>query len=151
MGTVGADGTVPLPSFIADALNGAAGRRLIVGAHENDPCLTAYTPAHRRVLLADIERRRLRDEAAGLATGDHHQRARRAFGFVEEAGVDGDGCLALPALMRRKGGIGGSVLFVGTGESFEIWDPQTALAAGDETLREIAACRLGAGDEQGAC
>ena len=138
-----------LPPFVTEALSGgAAGLRLIVGAHEKDPCLTAYAPAHRKVLLADIERRRLRDEAAGLPSGDHHQRTRRAFGFVEEAGVDAEGCLALPALMRRKGRIGGSVLFVGTGESFEIWDPETALAAGDETVREIAACRFGSVEQE---
>jgi MraZ protein len=149
VGAVGADGTVPLPPFITNALSGAvAGRRLIVGAHDRDPCLKAYAPAHRRVLLAEIERRRLQDEAAGVPAADHHRRARRMFGFVEETGVDSEGRLALPALMRKKGRIGGTVLFVGTGESFEIWDPDTALEAGDDSLREIAAYRFGSGQEE---
>ena len=144
VGAVRADGTVPLPPFILNALSAAApGRRLIVGAHDEDPCLKAYEPGHAAALLADVERRRLRDEAAGLTSTEHHRRARRAFGFAEEASIDADGRLALPAMMRRKGRIGDLVLFVGTGGSFEIWDPQTACSAEDESLREIAEYRLG--------
>ncbi|TFI56535.1 hypothetical protein E2493_19535 [Sphingomonas parva] len=148
VGRVAADGTVSLPPFIVRALQAAGEPRLIVGAHEQDPCLKAYRPAHRAALLAEVERRRLRDEASGGTVTDHHQRARRAFGFAEEARLDDQGRLRLPAMMRRKGGIGGRALFVGTGESFEIWDPEAAQSAGDETLREIAAYRLGGESEE---
>ena len=148
VGRVAADGTVSLPPFIMRALAGAAERRLIVGAHEKDACLKAYEPAHQAALLQDVERRRLRDEASGTSSVDHHQRARRAFGFAEEARVDAKGRLALPAMMRRKGGIGEVALFVGTGASFEIWDPEAARNAGDDALREIAAFRLAETTEQ---
>lgn len=144
VGAVRADGTVPLPRFILSALAGeAGGRRLIVGAHDEDPCLKVYEPAHGASLLANVERQRLRDEAAGHSAEEHHRRARRAFGFAEEALIDADGGLVLPAMMRWKGKIGNSALFVGTGESFEIWDPETARTADDESLREIAEYRLG--------
>ena len=144
VGAVRADGTVPLPPFVIRALSGAApGLRLIVGAHEADPCLKAYAPAHAAALAAEVERRRLRDDAAGLSADDHHRRARRAFGFAEESAVDAKGRLTLPALMRRKGRIGDVALFVGTGGSFEIWDPETARSTDDEWLREIADYRLG--------
>jgi MraZ protein len=122
--------------------SGAGTGRMMVGAHESDPCLTAYEPRFAPVLRAEIERRRLRDEAAGADASVHHARARRAFGFVEDAEIDG-GRLMLPEMMRRKGRIEGRVLFVGTGGGFEIWNPELAREAGDEGLRELAEYRLG--------
>jgi MraZ protein len=140
---VGADGTVSLPPFIRRVLDSGAGTgRMMVGAHESDPCLTAYEPRHAPVLRAEIERRRLRDEAAGADASIHYARARRTFGFVEHAEIEA-GRLMLPEIMRRKGRIEGRVLFVGTGGGFEIWNPDVAREAGDEGLRELAEYRLG--------
>ena len=142
LGTVGADGTVPLPPFVRRVLGNGGGARMMVGAHESDPCLTAYEPGYTPVLQADMERRRLRDEAIGASPERHHARARRAFGFVEDAELK-DGRIVLPAMMRSKGRIGDLALFVGTGGSFEIWNPDLACEAGDEALRELAEYRLG--------
>lgn len=141
-GAVGADGTVPLPPFIRRVIDGGSGTgRLMVGAHEADPCLTAWEPRRAPALQAEIERRRLHDETAGVAASGHFHRARRAFGLVEDAAVDA-GRLALPLMMRRKGRIGARVLFVGTGNGFEIWNDEEALASQDPTMREIAQFRL---------
>lgn len=147
---VGLDGAVALPSFILRVVEGGAGLgRMMVGAHESDPCLTAWEPRRAPALHAEVERRRLRDEAAGAPSADHHARARRAFGFVEDAIID-KGRLLIPPMMRRKGCIGERVLFVGTGSGFEIWNPDVARRAGDAALREIAEYRLGIeADESG--
>jgi MraZ protein len=141
--SVGSDGAVRLPPFILRVVEGGAGLgRMMVGAHESDPCLTAWEPRRAPALQAEVERRRLRDEAHGAPSEDHHARARRAFGFVEDALIE-KGRLVIPPMMRRKGGIEGRVLFVGTGSGFEIWNPETARDAGDAGLREIAVYRLG--------
>lgn len=140
--SVGADGAVRLPPFILRVVAGGGEGRVMVGAHESDPCLTAWEPRRASVLQAEVERRRLRDEAEGASAAEHHARARRAFGFVEDAMVV-RGKLMLPPMMRRKGCIGARVLFVGTGGGFEIWDPETAREAIDPALREIAEYRLG--------
>jgi MraZ protein len=140
---VGLDGAVRLPPFILRVVESGAGLgRMMVGAHESDPCLTAWEPRRAPALHAEVERRRLRDEAGGAPAADHHARARRAFGFVEDAIID-KGRLVIPSMMRRKGRIEGRVLFVGTGSGFEIWNPDVARAAGDSALREIAEYRLG--------
>jgi MraZ protein len=123
-------------------IGGGSGATVTLGAHESDPCLTAYQPGHAPVLEAALERLRLRDEAAGAGSDKHHVRARRAFGFVEDADVEGDR-LALPPMMRMKGRIAELVLFVGAGATFEIWNPEVALEEGDEGLRELAGYRLG--------
>ena len=141
LGTVGADGAVPLPYFVRRVLDNGGGR-MMVGAHESDLCLTAYEPGYVPVLQADIERRRLRDEALGAPAEMHHARARRAFGFLEDAELR-DGRVLLPAMMRSKGRIAELALFVGTGGSFEIWNPHLARQTGDEALRELAEYRLG--------
>lgn len=140
---VGPDGAVRLPPFILRVVEGGAGLgRMMVGAHESDPCLTAWEARRAPALAAEVERQRLRGETLGAPAAEHHSRARRAFGFVEDAIIE-RGRLTIPPMMRRKGRIGEQVLFVGTGSGFEIWNPEVARAADDEALREIAEYRLG--------
>ena len=150
VGPVGLDGAVPLPPFILRVVEGGAGLgRMMVGAHESDSCLTAWEPRRAPELHADVERRRLHDEAQGAPAAEHHARARRAFGFVEDAVIE-RGRMTIPPMMRRKGGIERQVLFVGTGSGFEIWNPERARRAGDAALREIAEYRMGLEEEGGA-
>ncbi|HYD38486.1 MAG TPA: hypothetical protein VEA60_12785 [Allosphingosinicella sp.] len=143
-GALDENGRVRLPSFILREVRGQGdGGRLMFGIHESDPCITGFEPALRPRLEAELERRRLRDEALGLPPDDHHARARRTFGLVEEARYDDGGRLTLPPLARRRGSLGRDILFVGAGSHFEIWDPARALAEGDEALRYLAEFRLG--------
>ena len=143
LGALDEEGRVRLPPFILRemARHGDCGR-VLLGLHETDPCLTGYGAALRPRLEAELERRRLRDEALGLAAEAHHIRARRTFGLVEEARYDEGGRLTLPPMALRRGGLGRDVLFVGAGSHFEIWDPALALAEGDEELRFLAEYRL---------
>lgn len=147
LGALDAAGRVRLPPFILrEVARTGDGGRLLLGVHEKDPCITGYGPALRPRLEAELERRRLRDEALGLPADGHHARARRTFGLVEEARYDEDGRLTLPLLARRRGGLGRDILFIGVGNHFEIWDPSLAIAEGDEELRYVARYRLGGSD-----
>lgn len=147
LGALDEAGRVRLPPFILRevARHGDAGR-LLFGVHETDPCITGYGPALRPRLEAELERRRLRDEALGLPSDGHHARARRTFGLVEEARYDDGGRLTLPPLARRRGSLGRDILFIGAGSHFEIWDPSRAIAEGGEALRYLAEYRLGGTD-----
>ncbi|MEO7178897.1 MAG: hypothetical protein ABIW83_08635 [Allosphingosinicella sp.] len=146
LGALDEEGRVRLPPFILRemARYGDAGR-VLVGVHESDPCLTGYGSALWPRLEAELERRRLRDETLGRAPDEHHARARRTFGLVEEARYDEAGRLTLPPLARRRGGLGARILFIGAGSHFEIWDPSRAMAEGDEELRYVAEYRLAGG------
>lgn len=130
-----------LPVFVRHTLarRGDAGF-LLVAAHAIDPCLTAYDRGLVPILHAEAERRRIAEEA--VAPQAHYARGRLIFGFVEEVAIGNGGAVALPALMRRRAGLGGVVLIVAAGAAFDIWDPQRALARGDPDLRELAAWHL---------
>jgi DNA-binding transcriptional regulator/RsmH inhibitor MraZ len=144
LGAVDASGRVRLPDFVQEAVIGRSGdRRIVFGAHPSDTCMTGFDPFYAGILHAELERRRLADEALGAAADAHHDRARRAFGLAEEGRFDGDGTIALPELLRRSSRIGDLALFVGTGGAFEIWDPSLARERGGE-LRALAEYRLGA-------
>lgn len=137
---VDAGGGMILPLFILRALlRRSEARRVLFGPHEADPCATGYDEGYQAWLYAEVERRRLRDETLGLAPAQHHMRIRRAFGAVEAADVDSRGRIVLPPMTRRRIRVGDAALVVGTGGSFEIWNPEIARAAGDGELRELAA------------
>ena len=146
LGALDEEGRVRLPPFILrEITRHGDGGLLLFGVHEQDPCITGYGPALQPRLEAELERRRLRDEALGLPSDGHHARARRTFGLVEEARYDDGGRLTLPPLARRRGSLVRDILFVGAGSHFEIWDPERAIAEGDEALRYVAEYRLGGG------
>lgn len=138
------DGNVALPGFLSEALEHESGQAdLLISTHESDSCLVGYAREHLRVLHDRTELWRAADEAAGRDAREHHRRTRHYFGMVEAAPRNA-GMLRLPAVLRSIGHIGRTALFVGTGERFEIWDPDLALAAGDAELRELTRWRLAA-------
>ncbi len=146
---VDAEGCLQLPDFVLRALGRRSeARRLLFSPHEVDPCMTGYDPGYETWLFAEAERRRLREEALGVAPGAHHRRARRTFGAAEAAGVDEAGWILLPPMARRRAGIEGAALLVGTGGSFEIWNPEIARAADDDELRALVGFALGEPDSR---
>ncbi|MDP8995283.1 MAG: division/cell wall cluster transcriptional repressor MraZ [Pseudomonadota bacterium] len=143
LNAVDAKGRLSIPAFIRSVVERRSdAKAVVIGAHEVDPCLTAYDRGYARILHAENERRRLREEAEGAAAQTHFSRARRTFGLTEDVPYDPSGRIILPPMMRRKGRIEDLALFVGVGGTFEIWNPLVALEQGDEDLRELAAYRL---------
>ena len=141
LNAVDAKGRLSVPAFIRSVIERRTdAKAIIIGAHEVDPCLTAYDRNYARNLYSENERRRLNEESADPQA--HFSRARRTFGITEEVPYDSSGRIILPPMMRRKGRIEDQALFVGVGGTFEIWNPQIALKSDDAELRELAAFRL---------
>ncbi len=146
---VDAGGGMQLPPFVLNALaRRSEDRRVLFSPHEMDPCMSGYDPGHEAWLFAEAERRRLREEALGLAPSVHHRRVRRTFGAAESADVDEAGRVVLPPMIRRRSAIEDSALVIGTGGGFEIWNPRIARGAGDEEVRRLAEFALGERDEE---
>jgi DNA-binding transcriptional regulator/RsmH inhibitor MraZ len=137
------DGNVAIPAFLAEAIGDAAAE-LLVSKHA-DGCLVGYDRAHLAELGARAEARRLADEARGEDARTHYRRMRRTFGVVEKMPRSG-ARLRIPPAMRHLGRIDRLALFVGAGDSFEIWNPSLALESEDEAFRDLTAYRLGEGN-----
>ena len=141
LNAVDAKGRLSVPAFIRSVVERRSdARAIIIGAHEVDPCLTAFDLNYARNLHSENERRRLAEETADAQA--HFARARRTFGITEEVPYDSSGRIILPPMMRRKGRIEDLALFVGVGGTFEIWNPRVAIESGDAGLKELAAYRL---------
>ena len=136
---VDAEGNAAIPGFVAEALTDQP--ELIVAKHESDACLVGYGPARLALLAERSERRRLADEARGAEARSHYQRMRRTFGLADRL-PRRDTTIRIPAAMRHLGKIDGLALFVGTGDSFEIWNPELAMASEDPQFRDLAAFQL---------
>ena len=143
LNAIDAKGRLSVPAFVRSVIERRSdARAIVIGLHPVSPCCVAYGRGHARKLWADLERRRLAEEAKGGPPDDHYARMRRAFGLAEDVTYDASGRIVPPPMMRRKGGIDDLALFVGVGEMVEIWNPRTALERGDSDLKEIAAWRL---------
>lgn len=138
---VDADGHVAIPAFLEAALPADTGAEIIVARHQGEPCLTGYDRTHFSALAERAERRRLAEEARGEEARAHYRRMRSTFGLSERVRRDAKG-MHIPAAMRHLGRIEDLALFVGAGDSFEIWNPALALESDDEQFRALAEFRL---------
>jgi DNA-binding transcriptional regulator/RsmH inhibitor MraZ len=136
---VDTDGNVAIPAFLAEALDGDS--ELLVSKHGTDGCLVGYDRDYLKELSLRTEARRIAGEARGEDARKHHARLRRTFGVVEKMPRAG-ATIRIPAAMRHLGRIGGLALFVGTGDGFEIWNPDLAIENEDEQFRDLAAFQL---------
>ena len=136
------DGSIAIPAFLEEAIAGETSE-ILVAKHESDACLIGYDRAHLTRLAERNERRRIHGEARGADVRAHYQRMRRSFALTDRMPRDASR-ITLSAAMRHLGRIGRHALFVGTGDSFEIWNPELAMQSGDEQFRDLATYRMGA-------
>jgi MraZ protein len=151
LNAVDAKGRVSIPAFLRGVIERRGDARTIVLAkHEAFPCLSAYDPAYAALKHAKLERLlEKREDADPAAELEYQQRNLMAFAATEETPYDSSGRIVFPPMMRRKGQIGDLALFLGTGETFQIWNPQLLLDDEriPEDLKDIARFRL---EERGA-
>ncbi len=107
-------------------------------------CLSAYDPAYAALKHAKLERLLEKEETGPDAQLEYQQRNLMAFAATEEVPYDSSGRILMPPMMRRKGQIADLALFLGTGETFQIWNPELLLkdARIPEDLKDIARFRL---------
>src|SRR4051794_33326276 len=150
LNAVDAKGRVSIPAFLRSVIERRGDARTITLAkHEAFPCLSAYDPAYAALKHAKLERLLEKEETNADAQLKYQQRNLMAFAAPEEAPDDSPGGILFPPMMRRKGQIGEVALFLGTGETFQIWNPQLLLDDKriPDDLKDIARFRL---EERGA-
>jgi MraZ protein len=145
LNAVDGKGRVSIPSFLRSVIERRGDAKTIVLAkHENFACLSAYDPAYASLKHAKLERLLEKEETSPDAQLEYQQRNLMAFAATEEVPYDSSGRIVFPTMMRRKGQIGDTALFLGTGETFQIWNPQLLLDDPriPEDLKDIARFRL---------
>ncbi len=145
LNAVDAKGRVSVPSFLRSVIERRGDARTIVLAkHEQFACLSAYDPAYAALKHAKLERLLEKQEENADAQLEYQQRNLMAFAATEEVPYDSSGRVLLPPMMRRKGAIEDLALFLGTGETFQIWNPQALLSDKriPEDLKDICRYRL---------
>jgi len=145
LNAVDAKGRVSVPAFLRSVVERRGDARTIVLAkHESFPCLSAYDPAYAALKHAKLERLFEKQEGDSEAALEYQQRNLMAFAATEEIPYDSSGRVLLPPMMRRKGQVEDLALFLGVGETFQIWNPQMFLAEPriPEDMKDIARFRL---------
>jgi MraZ protein len=145
LNAVDAKGRVSVPAFLRSVIERRGDAKTIVLAkHESFPCLSAYDPAYAALKHSKLERLFEKEEGNPAAALDYQQRNLMAFAATEEVPYDSSGRILFPPMMRSKGKIGDLALFLGTGETFQIWNPRLFLADKNipEDLKDIARYRL---------
>lgn len=135
---VRASGVVRLPEFVRRTLVARASRSYL-GLHETDACLVGFGQAWHERITSELGRRQLDRLEGGAVKGSDY--ARRVFGFCEEVWWPCES-IRLSEWARAVASIGDTALFIGAGETFEIWSPDEAVASGQEAL--VALARSGA-------
>lgn len=132
-------GRVAIPAPLRAVIERNNGDRvLLVSKHETDPCLKGYDRGWSDLLHAKLDR----DENRALDAGkdvDTHNIARRSFGAVDEVPFDASGRFILPPFFRAKGKLDDLAFFLGTGDTFEIWNPNVLIETPgvDEDLKDM--------------
>ena len=145
LNAVDAKGRVSVPAFLRAVIERRGDSRTIVLAKHNQfDALSAYDPAYAALRHAKLERLLEKEETNPDAELEYQRRNLMAFAATEETPYDTSGRIVLPPMMRRKGQIGELALFLGAGETFQIWNPKLFLgdARIPEDLKDIARFRL---------
>ena len=143
--SVDAKGRVSVPAFLRSVIERRGDARTIVLAkHDNFEALSAYDPAYASLKHAKLERLAEKQETDPAADLEYARRTMMAFGATEEVPYDSSGRIVLPPMMRRKGGIEDLALFIGVGETFQLWNPRLFLADPNipDDMKDIARFRL---------
>jgi MraZ protein len=145
LNAVDAKGRVSVPAFLRSVIERRGDARTIVLAkHESFPCLSAYDPGYAALKHSKLERLFEKQEGDADAALEYQQRNLMAFAATEEVPYDSSGRIVLPPMMRSKGGVEDLALFLGAGETFQIWNPKRLLAESriPEDMKDIARFRL---------
>lgn len=131
---VKANGLVRLPSFVRRNVT-SDGPSIFLGLHASQNCLVGSSVQWWQQLTMSCDAHQL-DGAERAARRDippPPAPSRRLFGFCEEFWRPNE-FVKLPSWARAVAGIGNAALFVGTGETFEIWSIEDAMKSDDPHL-----------------
>lgn len=129
LNAVDAKGRVSVPASLRKIVSARTpeSKALMLARHERDQCVSGFDRSYVALAYQDMRSRQAADVAAGRPSEGRFALSGNLFGSMEEIAIDGSGRIILPPGLRRRAAITDSAMFVGTGETFEIWSPEIAL------------------------
>ena len=135
----GVDGKnrLSVPSSLRETIEARSGARaLVLAPAEHAPCLVGYDISY----FARIEARLEQEFAADFGPG-RGNKARQLFAMAEQLKYDDTGRIVLTPTLRDAGELGGTAVFLGAGDYFELWSPELLLAGNDLDPRMLRMVR----------
>ena len=145
LNAVDAKGRVSVPAFLRQVIERRGdARNIVLAKHDHFQALSAYDPAYAALKHNKLERLLEKQETDPASELEHARRTMMAFGATEEVPYDSSGRVIIPPMMRRKSGIEDLALFIGVGETFQLWNPTLFLTDKNipDDMKDIARFRL---------
>lgn len=124
-----AKGRMAIPAKFRKHLDVCCEGRLIVTIDHSDHCLQMYP-------LPEWEHVEQKLTALPSLNPQVRRLKRMLLGYATECEMDGNGRILLPAKLREFAGLDKSVVMIGQGNKFELWNEQTWNELMDECLEE---------------
>ena len=112
---IDAKGRLGIPTRYRQRLSDAAGRQLVVTIDTEEACLLLYPTNEWEKIESKIE-------ALPSFNKTTRRIQRLLLGHATEVEMDGSGRILLPTLLREYASLDKSVILLGQGKKFEIWD-----------------------------
>lgn len=149
LNAVDAKGRVSLPSDFRAVIDrrartaAAAGNTLdektiSIGEHEKNGCLQAFDATYAANLFRQLQQRVAAQAADADQMSALDDASADAFGAMQPVSFDSAGRMVLSAQLRATAGIRDLAFFVGSGQTFQIWDPMRFL---EEQADKARVCR----------
>ena len=123
-----AKGRVSIPAPFRAALRGGDDASLVLRPSHKHPCVEGWPAAAFHALAAPLDKLDLFGEA-------HDDLAAALYADAHPSEPDKEGRIVLPAELIAHANLGDSVVFLGLGKTFQIWEP----AAGERFRAEARA------------
>ena len=157
LNAVDAKGRVSLPSDFravidrrarAAAAQGNAldEKTISIGEHEKNACLQAYDSTYAGVLFKQLERRVAAQTADADQMSALDDAQADAFGAMQPVSFDSAGRMVLGGQLRATAGITDLAFFVGSGQTFQIWEPRRFLEEQEDKVRVCRTLRYQLGE-----
>jgi MraZ protein len=122
---IDAKGRVSVPALFRAALKGADGTaRLILRPSHKQPCVEAWPEAVFEALANPLS-------GLDLFSEKHDDMAAVLYADAYPIDADKEGRILLPDMLVRHAGLVDSVVFMGMGRVFQIWEPAAATSYRD--------------------
>ncbi len=140
LNAIDAKGRVAIPAPIRKTIEANSGQlSFVIGKRGGDPCLVGYDRDWAALMKAELREEEGRERVAGRSF-DKNNANRRSFSNTEDVTFDASGRFIMPKFFRSLGKIEDWVLFLGTSDDFELWNPHVLIATADvdEDIKDLA-------------